>query len=205
MYTRRIHDIGRNITMGISIKTYHPTMDNKVTFDGEVGNAMAAVVGLIRRQCDGPTSVVEMECEASDKRKSDRIPMSKQESMAHSAKSLHEIAAHMEYTVTQYEREIAEIKDQVQNLQRTNNELRHTGEEKYLEAQNALYKWRDRAIKAESGLRQYERQGGTINMERSWKGKYRIALAEANQRLFDAGLEPVRIRNREEKETAQAE
>jgi hypothetical protein len=46
-------------------------------------------------------------------------------------------------------------------------------------------------------LKQYERQGGTINMANSWKAKYRNALAEANQRLIDAGLEPVRIRKNE--------
>lgn len=43
-------------------------------------------------------------------------------------------------------------------------------------------------------LDEYRGQGGMINMERSWKSKYRNALAEANQRLIDAGLDPVRIR-----------
>jgi predicted nucleic acid-binding Zn-ribbon protein len=43
-------------------------------------------------------------------------------------------------------------------------------------------------------LDEYRGQGGTINMERSWKTKYRRALSEANQRLVDAGLDPVRIR-----------
>lgn len=43
-------------------------------------------------------------------------------------------------------------------------------------------------------LEEHERQGGTINMERSWKTKYRRALEEANRRLIDNDLEPVRIR-----------
>lgn len=43
-------------------------------------------------------------------------------------------------------------------------------------------------------LEEHERQGGTINMERSWKAKYRRALEEANRRLVENGLEPVKIR-----------
>lgn len=53
---------------------------------------------------------------------------------------------------------------------------------------------------AQRKLAEYQGQGGTINMERSWKSKYRNALAEANQRLIDAGLDPVRIRKAETEE-----
>ena len=47
-------------------------------------------------------------------------------------------------------------------------------------------------------LTEYERQGGVVNMERSWKVKYRNALCKANSALKEAGLEPIRIRNQGE-------
>lgn len=49
-------------------------------------------------------------------------------------------------------------------------------------------------------LNEYKRQDGAINVERSWKVKYRNALRKANERLKEAGLEPVRIRNQEKQE-----
>lgn len=59
-------------------------------------------------------------------------------------------------------------------------------------------------IDLQERLAEYERQGGIVNMERSWKVKYRNALRKANDRLKEAGLEPVRIRNQEEQESADA-
>jgi len=50
-------------------------------------------------------------------------------------------------------------------------------------------------IDLQERLAEYERQGGVVNMERSWKVKYRNALRNANERLKEAGLYPVRIRN----------
>jgi len=43
-------------------------------------------------------------------------------------------------------------------------------------------------------INELERQGGTLNLERSWKTKYRLAWERANRRLIEAGLEPVKIR-----------
>lgn len=57
-------------------------------------------------------------------------------------------------------------------------------------------------IDLQEQLAEYERQGGVVNMERSWKVKYRNALRKANDKLKEAGLEPVRIRNQEEQEMA---
>lgn len=57
-------------------------------------------------------------------------------------------------------------------------------------------------IDLQERLAEYERQGGVVNMERSWKVKYRNALRKANERLKEAGLEPVRIRNQGEQEMA---
>lgn len=47
-------------------------------------------------------------------------------------------------------------------------------------------------LKAE--LEEYKRQGGIVNLERSWKTKYRQGFEEANFRLVQLGEEPVRIR-----------
>ena len=55
-------------------------------------------------------------------------------------------------------------------------------------------------IDLQERLTEYERQGGVVNMERSWKVKYRNALRKANEALKEAGLEPIRIRNQEEQE-----
>lgn len=59
-------------------------------------------------------------------------------------------------------------------------------------------------IDLQEQLTEYERQGGVVNMERSWKVKYRNALRKANEALKEAGLEPIRIRNQEEQEVVDA-
>jgi hypothetical protein len=51
------------------------------------------------------------------------------------------------------------------------------------------------SLKAE--LNEYKRQGGTVNMERSWKTKYRNGLAEANRRLRELDQEPVSVHKNE--------
>lgn len=59
-------------------------------------------------------------------------------------------------------------------------------------------------IDLQERLAEYERQGGIVNIERSWKVKYRNALRKANEALKEAGLEPIRIRNQEEQEVVDA-
>lgn len=53
----------------------------------------------------------------------------------------------------------------------------------------------DRIKELEEELHELKRQGGEINMERSWKMKYKYALQRANDRLMMMGQPPVRIRN----------
>lgn len=72
------------------------------------------------------------------------------------------------------------------------------------EVKEEINHWKERALEAEGKLKEHERRGGTLNLERSWKTKYRNALAEANQRLLEAGLEPVRIRKSDIEEEEEA-
>ena len=55
-------------------------------------------------------------------------------------------------------------------------------------------------IDLQEQLAEYERRGGIVSMERSWKVKYRNALRKANDKLKEMGLEPIRIRNQEGQE-----
>lgn len=88
------------------------------------------------------------------------------------------------------QRELGIVKNTIVNL---GNDLASAGEE-YELLHGEYQKLSVQLDETKLLLAEYKGQGGTINMDRSWKTKYRNALAEANQRLNDAGLDTVRIR-----------
>lgn len=190
--------------MGVKIFTHRPTMQKEVTLDGKAGDIMVALINQIRGDQNITIPVVDPAGEYrlagdSDIKVPPMTPMENAiDALAHSMKALEHA-----------DREMMEMRA-----------IMNAGEETFLELQLSRDEWRERALKAESinrkaedecnqlkwELNQFIRQGGTVNMERSWKSKYRNALAEANQRLVDNDLDPVRIRKREEEEaTAEAE